>query len=77
MRHVNSSRFLFDVLRPLGTIFEIKPNKNSYIKIDAKTNQTSKKNVYTGGDIVTVSATLIQAIGAARIAANAIHKHFK
>ena len=31
-------------------------------------------NVYAGGDIVTGSATVIEAMGAGRIAANAMHK---
>ncbi|MCD6113254.1 MAG: NADPH-dependent glutamate synthase [Bacteroidales bacterium] len=56
---------------------DIKRNKRGYIDVDTKTNQTSKKNVYAGGDIVTGSATVIQAMGAGRIAANAIHKSLK
>ncbi len=39
-----------------------------------KPNETSIPNVYAGGDIVTGSATVIQAMGAGRIAANAMHQ---
>jgi glutamate synthase (NADPH/NADH) small chain len=36
--------------------------------------ETSKEFVYAGGDIVTGAATVIQAMGAGRTAANAIHQ---
>ena len=38
-----------------------------------ETNETSKEFVYAGGDIVTGSATVIEAMGAGRIAARAMH----
>jgi glutamate synthase (NADPH/NADH) small chain len=53
---------------------DIKLNKWGYIIVNPDTNETSKEFVYAGGDIVTGSATVIQAMGAGRIAANAIHK---
>jgi glutamate synthase (NADPH/NADH) small chain len=53
---------------------DIKLNKWGYIIVNPETNETSKEFVYAGGDIVTGSATVIQAMGAGRIAANAIHK---
>jgi|WetSurSiteA1Bulk_404760.scaffolds.fasta_scaffold10215_3 glutamate synthase (NADPH) small chain len=53
---------------------DIKRNKWGYIEVNPETNETSKEFVYSGGDIVTGSATVIQAMGAGRIAANAIHK---
>lgn len=53
---------------------DIKRNKRGYIDVNPQTNETSKEFVYAGGDIVTGSATVIQAMGAGRIAANAIHK---
>lgn len=53
---------------------ELKRNKWGYIEVNPETNETSVENVYAGGDIVTGSATVIQAMGAGRIAANAIHK---
>ncbi len=63
---------------PNPTIFQsangIKRNKRGYIEVNEKTMETSKEFVYAGGDIVTGSATVIEAMGAGRIAANAIHK---
>nr|NQU91059.1 NADPH-dependent glutamate synthase [Bacteroidota bacterium] len=53
---------------------DLKRNKWGYIEVDPETNETSKEFVYAGGDIVTGSATVIQAMGAGRIAANAMHK---
>lgn len=53
---------------------ELKRNKWGYIEVNPETNETSVENVYAGGDIVTGSATVILAMGAGRIAANAIHK---
>jgi len=55
----------------------LKRNKWGYIDVDPETNETSIPNVYAGGDIVTGSATVIQAMGAGRIAANAMHKKLK
>lgn len=52
----------------------LKLNKWGYIDTDPETNETSIPNVYAGGDIVTGSATVILAMGAGRIAANAMHK---
>ncbi len=53
---------------------DLKRNRWGYIEVDPKTNETSKEFVYAGGDIVTGSATVIEAMGAGRIAANAMHK---
>jgi glutamate synthase (NADPH) small chain len=53
---------------------DIKRNKWGYVEVNPETNETSKEFVYAGGDIVTGSATVIEAMGAGRIAANAIHK---
>jgi glutamate synthase (NADPH/NADH) small chain len=53
---------------------DLKRNKWGYIEVDPETNETSKPFVYAGGDIVTGSATVIEAMGAGRIAANAMHK---
>jgi glutamate synthase (NADPH/NADH) small chain len=53
---------------------ELKRNKWGYIEVNPETNETSVENVYAGGDIVTGSATVIEAMGAGRIAANAIHR---
>jgi glutamate synthase (NADPH/NADH) small chain len=43
--------------------------------VDEKTNKTTKKGVWAGGDIVTGSATVILAMGAGRIAANSMHDY--
>ena len=48
-------------------------NKWSYIVADEK-GQTSRQNVWAGGDIITGSATVILAMGAGRTAAQDIHR---
>ena len=53
---------------------DLKRNKWGYIDVNEETNETSKPYVYAGGDIVTGSATVIEAMGAGRIAARAMHK---
>jgi glutamate synthase (NADPH) small chain len=53
---------------------DLKRNKWGYIEANPKTMETSILNVYAGGDIVTGSATVIEAMGAGRIAANTMHK---
>ena len=57
-----------------NTTPNLKRNKWGYIEADPETNETSIPNVFAGGDIVTGSATVIQAMGAGRISANAMHK---
>jgi len=57
-----------------NTTPNLKRNKWGYIEVNPETNETSIPNVYAGGDIVTGSATVIQAMGAGRTAANAMHK---
>ena len=49
-------------------------NKRGYIVVDAETGLTSLPRVYAGGDIVTGSATVIEAMGAGRRAASAIYE---
>lgn len=62
---------------PNPIIFQSTPdmdlNKWGYIHANEESLETSKEFVYAGGDIVTGSATVIEAMGAGRIAANAIH----
>ncbi|MFP4469923.1 MAG: NADPH-dependent glutamate synthase [Bacteroidales bacterium] len=48
---------------------DLKRNRWGYIEVNPETNETSKNFVYAGGDIVTGSATVIEAMGAGRIAA--------
>ncbi len=63
---------------PNPIIFQSTPdmelNKWGYIQTNPETLETTKEFVYAGGDIVTGSATVIEAMGAGRIAANAIHE---
>jgi glutamate synthase (NADPH/NADH) small chain len=50
-------------------------NKRGYIQADEKTQRTSRKGVFAGGDIVTGGATVILAMGAGRRAAAGIHDY--
>ncbi len=50
-------------------------NRKGYIVADTETGATSIPGVYAGGDIVTGSATVIEAMGAGRRAAAAIHQY--
>jgi len=51
-------------------------NKWGNIVVD-ESGKTSLEGVYSGGDIVTGSATVIEAMGAGRIAASAIHEYLE
>jgi len=53
----------------------LKTNKKGYIEADPASQQTSRKGVFAGGDIVTGSATVILAMGAGRRAAKSIHEY--
>jgi glutamate synthase (NADPH) small chain len=57
-----------------GTMPELELNKWGYIVAD-ETGKTSVPGVYAGGDIVTGMATVIQAMGAGRESATAIHSY--
>ena len=50
-------------------------NRWGYIVTDPETGATNKPGVYAGGDIVTGAATVIEAMGAGRRAARAIHEY--
>lgn len=54
---------------------EVKRNKWGYIDADAETGKTTMEGVWAGGDIVTGSATVILAMGAARQAAKEINEY--
>ena len=60
---------------PLLTSFEpeIELNRWGYIEADDDL-KTKKRGVWAGGDIVTGMATVIEAMGAGRTAANSMHK---
>ncbi|NTU91274.1 MAG: NADPH-dependent glutamate synthase [Chlorobiaceae bacterium] len=53
---------------------DIEVSKKETIVVDINTMETSKENVYAGGDIVTGGATVILAMGAGRKAAAAINE---
>lgn len=50
-------------------------NRKGYIEVDPLTQSTSLPGVYAGGDIVTGSATVIEAMGAGKTAAKYIHEY--
>ncbi|HHL40662.1 MAG TPA: NADPH-dependent glutamate synthase [Deltaproteobacteria bacterium] len=54
---------------------DIKTNKWGNITIDQDTGRTSKKGVFSGGDIVRGGATVILAMGDGRRAADSIHEY--
>lgn len=57
-----------------GSAPDLKLNSRGYIEINEETGETSKEFVFAGGDIVTGAATVIEAMGAGRIAAKGMHK---
>lgn len=57
-----------------STLPDLVRNKWGYIEADPITGQTSIPEVFAGGDIVTGSATVIEAMGAGKRSAAAIHK---
>jgi len=50
-------------------------NERGYIKTDRDTGATSVRGVFAGGDIVTGAATVIEAMGAGKRAAQFIHSY--
>jgi glutamate synthase (NADPH/NADH) small chain len=54
---------------------DLQLNRHGNIIADETSGQTSKKGVFAGGDIVTGAATVIQAMGAGKKAARAIHEY--
>ena len=54
---------------------DMKTNKWGNITVDPDTGRTSKKGVFSGGDIVRGGATVILAMGDARRAANSMHDY--
>ncbi len=54
---------------------DIKVNRWGNITVDPDTGRTSKKGVFSGGDIVRGGATVILAMGDGRRAANSIHEY--
>ncbi|MFW9817291.1 MAG: FAD-dependent oxidoreductase, partial [Candidatus Thorarchaeota archaeon] len=58
----------------INTMPDLELNRWGYIVVD-KNNRTSIDKVWAGGDIVTGSATVIEAMGAGRIAAKSIQAY--
>ncbi|MDX9972220.1 MAG: NADPH-dependent glutamate synthase [FCB group bacterium] len=58
-----------------GNTKGLKLNKWGNIEVDMKTGATNLPGVYAGGDIVTGAATVIEAMGAGKIAARSIHEY--
>src|SRR5512133_405333 len=56
---------------------ELRIGKNDVVAVDFTTMKTSKKGVFAGGDIVTGGATVILAMGQARVAARAIEEYLE
>ena len=56
---------------------DLQLNRHGNIVADDNTGQTSKPGVFAGGDIVTGAATVIQAMGAGKKAARAIHEYLQ
>ncbi len=61
----------------LSTVPDLKLNKWGYIVADEITGKTSKEKVWAGGDIVTGSATVIEAMGIGKRAAQSINEYLK
>jgi len=55
----------------------VQTNKKGYFIADPKTGQTTREGIFAGGDIVTGAATVIEAVGAGKNAANAIDKYIR
>lgn len=56
---------------------DLKVGKWGNIEADPKTGKTSKKGCWAGGDVVRGGATVILAMGDARLAANSMHEYLK
>jgi glutamate synthase (NADPH) small chain len=60
-----------------NTTPELKVAKNGTVTADMGTMKTSKKGVFAAGDIITGGATVILAMGQAKLAAKAINEYLK
>ena len=58
-----------------STTPDLRTNRWGNIDADSETGLTSMAGVYAGGDIVTGAATVIQAMGAGKLAAAAMHEY--
>jgi len=60
-----------------STTKDLKLSNKGYIIADEDTGQTSRREIFAGGDIVTGAATVISAMGAGRKAATSIDRYLK
>ncbi len=58
----------------LRTTRDLHLNKYGYVMVDEMTGMTNRAGIFAGGDIVTGSATVIEAMGAGKRAALGIHE---
>ena len=56
---------------------ELETRKDGVVLVDQATMKTSKKGVFAGGDIITGGATVILAMGQAKVAAREIDKYLE
>jgi len=56
---------------------ELAVGKGGVVKVNQNSMKTSKKGVFAGGDIITGGATVILAMGQAKIAARAIDEYMQ
>jgi glutamate synthase (NADPH) small chain len=59
------------------TTADLKTAKGGIVEVDKVNMKTSKRGVFAGGDVVTGGATVIMAMGQAKIAASAIHEYLQ
>lgn len=59
------------------TTADLKTAKGGIIEVDKASMKTSKRGVFAGGDVVTGGATVIMAMGQAKIAAKTIHDYLQ
>ena len=60
-----------------NTTADLETAKGGILKVDETSMKTSKRGVFAGGDVVTGGATVILAMGQAKIAARAIHEYLQ
>ncbi|HEY4619364.1 MAG TPA: FAD-dependent oxidoreductase, partial [Nitrospirota bacterium] len=53
----------------------LETNKKGIIVVDSATGKTSRDGVYAAGDIITGGATVIKAMGQAKVASKAMHEY--
>ncbi len=56
---------------------DLQTGKGGIVAVDPQTMKTSKRGVFAGGDVVTGGATVILAMGQAKVAARAMDEHLR